>query len=107
MASLIINPFTGQFDFVGSGGGGGGGNSVAVDTFTLSGTDITNKGVVLSKIPTIASKVFLSVGSAPGQSYTTDYIIDSNLSPNKTLDWTGLGLDGILSAGDQLIVIYY
>lgn len=82
--------------------------TITIDTFTLSGTDITNKGVILSQVPTVSTKVSVIVGNAPGQTYFGfDYTINSNLSPGNTLDWTGLGLDGILSFGDNLIVIYY
>lgn len=85
----------------------GAGQSIIIDTYTLTPTDITNRGVILSQIPTVAAKVVVLVDSAPGQAYGVDYIVDSNLSPNKTLDWTGLGLDGELAAGDILEVIYY
>lgn len=90
-----------------SGGGGGGGNSVIIDTYTLTPTDISNMGVVLSHVPTDPTKVVVLVDSAPGQAYAVDYIIDSNLAVNMTLDWSGLGLFGELSSGDILEVIYY
>jgi hypothetical protein len=91
----------------GSSGGGGTGNSVIIDTYTLTPTDITNGGVILSHIPTVADKVVVLIEDAPGQAYGVDYIVDSRLSPGMTLDWQGLGLDGELAAGDILEVIYY
>lgn len=91
----------------GSSGGGGTGNSIIIDTFTLTPMNISNQGVVLSHVPTVPSKVVVLVDQAPGQAYGIDYTIDSNLTPNQTLDWTGLGLAGELSAGDILEVIYY
>jgi hypothetical protein len=90
-----------------SSGGGGGGNSVVIDTFTLSSTDITNMGVILSKVPTDPDKVVVEVDQAPGQAYNVDYTVNSALAANKTLSWSGLGLQGELSAGDIIEVIYY
>jgi hypothetical protein len=89
------------------GGGGGGGNGVFIDTFTLTPTDITNQGVILSHAPTQPSKVVVIVEDAPGQAYAVDYTISSRLSASATLDWQGLGLQGELAAGDILEVIYY
>lgn len=91
----------------GSSGGGGTGNSITIDTYTLTSMNISNMGVVLSKVPTVANKVVVLVESAPDQAYGVDYVVDSNLTPNQTLDWTGLGLAGILTAGDIMQVIYY
>jgi hypothetical protein len=82
--------------------------TIIIDTYTLSAPDIMNKGVILSKIPADVTKVNVAVGSAPTQTYLgLDYAINSNLALNKTLDWTGLGLDGVLTIGDNLIVTYY
>lgn len=91
----------------GGGGGGGGGNGVFIDTFTLTPTDIANKGVILSHAPTQPTKTIVIIEDAPGQAYAVDYIISSRLSAGATLDWTGLGLDGELAAGDILEVVYY
>jgi len=89
------------------GGGGGGGNLITIDTFTLTPTDISNAGVVLSKAPTAPTKVVVIIEDAPGQAYAVDYVISSRLSASATLDWQGLGLAGELAAGDILEVIYY
>lgn len=70
-----------------------------VNTFTLSAGDITNGYVVLSHIPTVASSTALSVIGGPMQEYGVDFVmIGANL------DWNGLGLDGVLTAGDKLVV---
>ncbi len=83
----------------------GGGSTV--NTFTLSGTDISNKGVVLSSVPTTPADTILLVGGAPAQIYGVDFIINSSITANKTLSWASLGLDGILASGDQLIVSFF
>lgn len=77
-----------------------------VDKYTLNNTDISNKAVILSKVPTNASKVNVDIPGGTLQVYSVDYTIDSALSANKTLDWNGLGLDGLLASGDILVVTY-
>lgn len=85
---------------------GGGGGSVTVyqpvvEIITLTLGDITSKFVELANTPYIASDVLLSIGGAPGQTYGLDYIVSGN-----NLDWDGLGLDGVLVAGDVLTISY-
>ncbi len=74
--------------------------------YLLNGTDISNKGVVLPTVPQTPSLVVLNVISVGEQVYSVDFTINSNLTANRTLDWTGLGLDGFLVAGNRLTVIY-
>jgi hypothetical protein len=71
----------------------------AVDLFTLSPTDITNKFVTLSSAPSPASKTILTVIGGPIQDYGTDFTVSGS-----TLSWSGLFLDGVLVSGDKLIV---
>jgi hypothetical protein len=77
------------------------------DVFTLNSSDITNKYVVLSQIPTIAANVKLFVkGSGPqvnGASY--DYQMTAGFG-GKELSWSALGLDGVLVSGDILVISY-
>lgn len=163
--SVILNPFTGNFQIGSSSGGGGGGGTVTsvglalpsifnvtvspvtgsgnltavlnsqaansvfagpisgsnaiptfrplnisdipsgiaeqVELFTLISTDISNGYVTLASMPTSSSYVVLLIQTAPNQFYGIDYtVIGSKLS------WTGLALDGILSIGDNLTVLY-
>lgn len=77
------------------------GNPQVVDKFTLSGTDITNKFVTLSQTPLAAGDTILVIGDAGGIFYGVDFTVSSN-----QLGWSGLGLDGILSSGDNLTVTY-
>ncbi len=72
-----------------------------VDTFTLSGTDITNKFVTLSHTPATAAKVILLVENAPNMFFGVDFTVTGT-----QLGWSGLALDGILSSGDNLTVPY-
>jgi len=75
-----------------------------VETFTLTATDITNGYVDLAATPDVATDVVLLVKDAPAQFYGTDYTMDGTVT--NRLTWSGLGLDGVLSAGDSITVIY-
>ncbi len=96
-ASYQFNPFTGTFDLVTASGGGT--SSYNVDTITLNGTNITNKNVTLSGTPTTPSDTVLHVVTGVVQEYSVDFTVSGT-----TLSWNGLGLDGVLEAGDRLIV---
>jgi hypothetical protein len=103
-----MSTFFANYPGGGTGSGGGGmGNGVFIDTFTLTPTDISNAGVILSHAPTQPTKTIVLVDQAPNQAYTIDYVISSRLSAGATLDWQSLGLQGELSAGDVLEVVYY
>lgn len=72
-----------------------------VSKYTLSGTDITNGFVTLPSAPLIATITRLDVIGGIEQDYSVDFTVISN-----QVSWTGLGLDGILTAGDKIIVAY-
>ncbi len=78
------------------------GSAYGVQEFTLSGTDITNKHVTLSSSPAHPTLTVLSVIGGPSQNYVTDFIVTGS-----QLSWSGLFLDGVLTAGDILIVQTY
>jgi len=79
-----------------------GGNGVTiVDILTLTQTNIDDKQATLSQTPLIPSSVILTPEGGISQIYGIDYIVTGNL-----LDWTGLGLDGFLEAGDKIVVQY-
>jgi hypothetical protein len=77
----------------------GPGSGYIVNEFTLSSTDISNKFVTLTASPTNPSLSVLEVIGGPTQRYGSDYSISGS-----TLTWSGLFLDGVLEAGDQLII---
>lgn len=107
------------------GGGGGGGDAINVDydnassglsainvqaaidevvaesfvprpLLTLTGADITAGSKSLVVTPTAGSLTRLTVGGVR-QQYGIDFIVSGS-----TISWSGLGLDGILEAGDVL-----
>lgn len=72
-----------------------------VEKFTLSPAQIAAKSITLAQMPTTANLTRLIVIGGPEQDYATDFTVSGT-----TLDWNGLGLDGILISGDKLVVIY-
>lgn len=66
---------------------------------TLSSTDISNKYVDLVVTPGFPNLSRLSIGGGPDQVYGVDFQVSGTL-----LTWNGLNLDGILEAGDILII---
>ena len=73
--------------------------------FTLNSTDIANKYVLLALDPLSAVDVQLFVDGAPPLRYSADFQMDGGNA--KKLTWSGLGLDGLLAAGDRLTVHYF
>ncbi len=70
-----------------------------VNLFTLDSTDITNGFVTLTATPTAPTLAVLTVIGGPMQDYGNDYIVITD-----QLTWSGFNLDGILTAGDKLVV---
>lgn len=96
-----FNPLTSAFDLVGITTSPPG-TVATVEKFTLTGTDITNKYITLSSSPATAGNTVLLVADAPNLFYDTDFTITGG----NQLSWNGLALDGILSSGDSLTVMY-
>lgn len=67
----------------------------------LSSGDITAKQITLANAPLNSAAVRLSVYGGPQQAIGTDYSVAGS-----TLSWSGLGLDGLLVAGDRLLIDY-
>lgn len=78
----------------------------AVEYVTLSGTDITNKYYDLAHVPKTAAKTKLAVKGSGPLFYTDDFTVITDGSVIKRLNWSTLGLDGVLIAGDKLQVCY-
>jgi hypothetical protein len=73
-----------------------------VETFLLSAGDITNGYVTLASNPISSASTFLDVKGYPPQFLSDDYSVALNV-----VSWTGLGLDGVLVAGDIVRVKYW
>ena len=69
--------------------------------FTLSGTDITNKSVTLSRPPLTPSLTVVEPLGGIKQRYLIDFTVSGT-----TLSWNGLGLEYLLEAGETIQVTY-
>jgi hypothetical protein len=78
------------------------GASYAVQTFTLSSTDITNGYVTLAGAPSIPAETLLTVVGGPMQDYGVDFVVSGS-----QLTWSAYALQGVLAASDILIVQTY
>ncbi|MEJ5352443.1 MAG: hypothetical protein WHS65_12715 [Melioribacteraceae bacterium] len=74
-----------------------------VEEFTLTSTDITNKKVTLTYTPVNMNYVRLDVIGGGAQDNGADFTVNTT---TRELSWSGLGLDGILEAGDVLRITY-
>ena len=102
-SSVDISNTNGTIDFKAVGGGGGTGYNVSY--VTLTGTDITNKYIILPTAPTVKGKTTACLISVGQQNYTADFVVTTDDS-DKRLSWDGLGLESLLEAGDILLITY-
>jgi len=78
------------------------GNTVKHYNRTLTALDIASKGFMLPQPPANLLRVIMRIRGAPSQKVGTDFqaIFDG------TIRWPGFPLDGVLSVGDQVEVLY-
>ena len=100
----IFNPLTQNLDYYEPSGSGGGGASI-VRQFVLDSTAITNKYVDLPTAPTQPTQTTMEVIGGSIQEYNVDFTVTSD-EAGKRVSWAGLGLDGQVTAGDKLIIVY-
>jgi hypothetical protein len=96
-SNITITPGAGTLTIA----SGGGSTTRIVELFTLNSGQEAAKQIVLGATPIIANFTVLEIASAPSQFYGLDFTVSGNI-----LSWSGLGLDGILAAGDNLTVTY-
>lgn len=94
-----FNPFTGNFDEVGTSGGSG--NPLEIEYRTITAPEDAAKQITLVAAPLNVTKVQMGVRGGGTQILGTDFTVSGS-----TLSWNGLGLDGILSTGDQITILY-
>lgn len=101
----VFNTSTGQVEFYdGSAwvtGGGGGGSTENVEYHTVTSGEETAKQFTLSNTPTVGGNTLVDIITGGPQQLTVDFTITGNV-----FDWNGLGLDGILTAGDVVRLHY-
>lgn len=74
---------------------------IFTETRTLTPLEAANRQLTLANLPTTPNRTNLFPQNGIRQFFGTDYTISGNL-----LLWNGLGLDGILSAGDVIFIQY-
>ena len=79
----------------------GGTGSRLVELRTISSGEAAAKQLTLGATPATPNYTVLEISGAPSQFYGVDFAVSGAI-----LSWSGLGLDGILSSGDQLTIIY-
>lgn len=70
---------------------------------TLAIGDITNKYVTVPNTVVTASKVQANIVGGTTLEYGVDFTANATLN---RIEWNGLALDGLLSAGDTLRIVY-
>lgn len=68
---------------------------------TLTGGEIAAKQLTLASLPSSPSEILLDVIGNCAQFYGDDFTVSASI-----VSWSGLGLDGILTAGDKLRIGY-
>lgn len=96
--SYSFNIFTGNFDQVGSGGSD---STVEIEYRTISGPEDAAKQLTLAIAPVDVSKVQLGIRGGGTQILGTDFTVSGSI-----LSWNGLALDGVLTSGDQITILY-
>lgn len=72
-----------------------------VDYFTLDATAVVQKYVTLSGLPSSPTDVAMDLIGGTAQAINGDFAVDST-----KVTWDGYTLDGTMSLGDQVRVIY-
>ena len=72
----------------------------------MTGTEISNGYFDLPQVPTTPTEVRLTVYNGLEQDNGNDFVVISDGSEVKRISWNGLGLDGLLSINDILLVEY-
>jgi hypothetical protein len=82
---------------------GGGLGTWTNEVHTLTGPEITAKQFNMSNAPVTPTDILVDiVGGSPAQVYGTDFTISGLV-----FNFNGLGLDGLLAAGDKLRLAYF
>lgn len=71
-------------------------------SLTITAAMAENKSLTLTNPPNLGYNVTILPQGGPAQFINDDFIVDG-----LTLSWGGYGLDGLLEAGDRVIISYY
>lgn len=73
-----------------------------IEEITITSTDVTNGFVTLAHTPNDPTEVLLAPSDGPVQVYLVDFTVSG-----ASLIWTGFALNGVIAAGDILVVSYF
>ena len=93
----------GAIDWLQAHGGGGGGSSYRTFQKTIDATNIANKSIILPTTPATEADTVVLVREAPNMAHAIDYAVHLG---SKSVLWNGLGLDGVISVGDVVTIVY-
>lgn len=84
-----------------------GGGAIPVTVPVVELRVITNaeafaKQIFLSSVPSVPAGVILNIRNSPSTFYGDDFIVSGQI-----LSWSGLALDGLISAGDKFTISYW
>lgn len=96
--SYKFNIFTGNFDEVGAGGSD---STVEIEYRTISGPEDAAKQLTLATTPVDVTKIQMGIRGGGTQILGTDFTVSGSI-----LSWNGLGLDGVLTSGDEITILY-
>jgi len=69
---------------------------------TLSAGEIAAKQLTLAQTPIVSSEILVDTATGTINVFSVDFTVSGNV-----VSWTGLGFDGLLTAGDVLRIHYY
>lgn len=81
--------------------GGAGAGTRWAETRVITAPEAVAKQLLLAQMPLDPVSVNLIVSGGPGQAFGVDFTV-----AGQVLGWAGLGLDGLLLAGDVVTIIY-
>lgn len=77
-------------------------NNEHVEFRVLTNGEVVAKQITLAALPADSTKVMVDVIGIGAQYFPTDYTVAANI-----LSWNGLGMDGLVVAGDKLRIHYF
>jgi hypothetical protein len=76
-------------------------NVFKVEHRTLTAAEVAAKQLQLDETPVSPSEILVDIQGGSSAFYGDDFIVSGDL-----VQWNGLGLDGLLAAGDKLRIGY-
>lgn len=97
-SNITITPSANEVEIASTSGSG---TSTTTETRTISAGEAAAKALTLGATPLVAGNVRVWAIQGPAQENGVDFSVVGT-----TLSWAGLALDGVLDAGDKLLIQY-